>query len=267
MEIVRSISIEALIMEHDRVVDYLESSFDQYQQIKNTCQFCELDYAAIGRTRYSHESWVQVHNQDEQAYLQAAKNRLKAQLWRKLIDESGMKTFMGAKAVTQWEEMVTEPNKFKDLPDITMDNIKATFEALNRDKGAMFNQSVVDVFKSLSWDYKSNRPHKFGKKVIVGYMYSTGNNASRDRINDLEKAFCVLDNKPVKDWRQGSGTEVYNKACGFGGTRPMEFEFDYFKVRTFKNGNAHIIFTQPGLVEKLNKIIAVAYPNTLPPKA
>jgi hypothetical protein len=98
-------------------------------------------------------------------------------------------------------------------------------------------------------------------------MYSTGNNASRDRINDLEKAFCVLDNKPVKDWRQGSGTEVYNKACGFGGTRPMEFEFDYFKVRTFKNGNAHVIFTQPGLVDKLNKIIAVAYPNTLPPKA
>lgn len=267
MELIKSISIEALIMEHDRIVQYLDQSFEQYQKLKKSCQFCELDYAAIGRNRYSHDSWVQTqnHNQNQTIYLEAAKLRLRAQLWRKLIEESGMKTFMGAKAISEWDEMVIEPKRFKELPEITLDNIKATFEALNRDKGAMFNRAVVDVFKSLSWDYKSNTPHKFGKKIIVGYIYATSRNASRDKINDLEKAFCVLDGVNVKDWRQSAGTEVYNKACGFGGSRPMELEFEYFKVKTFKNGNAHITFKQPGLVDRLNKIIATAYPNALPP--
>jgi hypothetical protein len=265
MELIKSISIQALIMEHDRVVKYLEESFEQYQKLKKSCQFCEFDYAAIGRSRYSHDSWVQTDIRNETAYLEAAKLRLKAQLWRKLIDESGMKTFMGAKAITEWDEMVIEPKRFKELPEITLDNIKATFEALNRDKGAMFNRAVVDVFKSLSWDYKSNTPHKFGKKIIVGYIYSTGKHASRDKINDLEKAFCVLDGINVKDWRQGAGMIVYDTACKWGGTKPMELEFDYFRVKTFKNGNAHIIFTKPELVDKLNKIIALAYPNALPP--
>jgi hypothetical protein len=266
MELIRSISIQSLVWEHDRIVRFLEQSFTEYQEIKSACKFCELDYVAIGTSRYSHSSWVQTHQQKYDVYLIDAKLRLRAQMWRKLIDESGMKTFMGAKAISEWDEMVIEPSKFKDLPEITVDNIQATFEALHKDKGTMFNRAVIDVFKALSWDYKSNIPHKFGKKVILGFIYAYGKHASKDKINDLERAFFVLDGRNVPDWRDAAGTQIHDKACKFGGTKPMQFEFDYFNVKTFKNGNAHVVFTQPGLVDQLNKIIATAYPSCLPPK-
>lgn len=255
-------------MEHDRIVKFLDDSFNSFQKLRESCQFCEFDYVAIGRSRYSHESWVQVHNnhQSQYVYLEAAKLRLRAAMWRKLIDESGMKTFMGSKQVEEWDDMVLEPKRFKELPEINLDNITATFEALHKDKGTMFNKSVVDVFRGLSWDYKTNIPHKFGKRIIVGYLYSTCKNSARDKINDLEKAFSVLDDKNVPDYRQGSGYVVYDTACKFGGTKAMLLEFDYFTVKTFKNGNGHITFTRPDLVDKLNKIIATAYPNSLPPK-
>lgn len=266
MELIKSISTQALVWEHDRVCDFLDKSFAEYQDVKKACNFCEFDYVAIGTGRYSNSSWVQTTNQKHGIYLVDAKLRLRAQMWRKLIDESGMKTFMGAKAISEWNEMVIEPHKFKDLPEITMDNIQATFEALHKDKGAMFNRAVVDVFKALSWDYKSNIPHKFGKKVILGYIYAYGKHASKDKINDLERAFFVLDGRNVPDWRDAAGTQIHENACQFGGTKPAQFKFDYFTAKTFKNGNVHIVFTQPGLVDQLNKIIAVAYPGCLPPK-
>ncbi|MEX7693653.1 DUF4942 domain-containing protein, partial [Enterobacter hormaechei] len=44
------------------------------------------------------------------------------------------------------------------------------------------------------------------------------------------------------------------------------FTSEYFTVRAYKKGSAHITFTRPDLVEKVNDIIARHYPGALPPK-
>ncbi|MER1483991.1 DUF4942 domain-containing protein, partial [Enterobacter hormaechei] len=44
------------------------------------------------------------------------------------------------------------------------------------------------------------------------------------------------------------------------------FTCEYFTVRAYKKGSAHITFTRPDLVEKVNDIIARHYPGALPPK-
>ena len=45
--------------------------------------------------------------------------------------------------------------------------------------------------------------------------------------------------------------------------RRPETEDDYLEVRTFKNGNGHVTFKRPDLVEKMNLILARHYPNAL----
>src|ERR1700726_622839 len=69
----------------------------------------------------------------------------------------------------------------------------------------MFDQGVIECFKKLSWEYKTNLPQKFGKRIIVSYLtYPYGINSSAvDRLDDLMRVFHVLDGKPEADYRQG----------------------------------------------------------------
>lgn len=39
---------------------------------------------------------------------------------------------------------------------------------------------------------------------------------------------------------------------------------DYLHLRWFKNGNGHITFKRPDLVEQMNLILAKHYPHALP---
>lgn len=41
--------------------------------------------------------------------------------------------------------------------------------------------------------------------------------------------------------------------------------FDLFEIKGFLNGNAHITFLRPDLVDRMNQILAKHYPNALPP--
>lgn len=50
---------------------------------------------------------------------------------------------------------------------------------------------------------------------------------------------------------------------GTSGARQTEVETDYFKVRIFKNGNAHLWFTRKDLVAKVNKLIGEYYGEVL----
>lgn len=54
-----------------------------------------------------------------------------------------------------------------DIPAICEENILRTFKQLHQSKGEVFERGVINVFKDLSWDYKSNSPYKFGKKIIM----------------------------------------------------------------------------------------------------
>ncbi len=50
--------------------------------------------------------------------------------------------------------------------------------------------------------------------------------------------------------------------AAFTNTDP--FEDDYCRARAFKNGNLHLEFKRPDLLDKLNEQIADHYANTLP---
>ncbi|ELZ8657404.1 DUF4942 domain-containing protein [Salmonella enterica] len=46
-------------------------------------------------------------------------------------------------------------------------NILSTFEQLHHNKQDVFERGIINVFKGLSWDYKTNNPCCFGKRIIV----------------------------------------------------------------------------------------------------
>lgn len=175
--------------------------------------------------------------------------------WDHLLKETGLRTFMDNTAREQWDESLRK----REAPPLTADNIGATFQTLHGARGDMVERGVLALFRGLSWDYKTNQPFRFGKRLVVGYVRSSYN-TGRHKLDDLVRAFCVFDGKPEPDHRQSIGARVQHS----WGEPTGEAENEYIHVRWFKNGNGHVTFKRPDLVDKLNAVLAKHYPGALP---
>ncbi|WP_145578349.1 DUF4942 domain-containing protein [Yersinia alsatica] len=185
-------------------------------------------------------------------------------IWRDLMMKSGMLALMDAEAREQWYKNLEEG----DLPAINEDNIFSTFEQLHLNKQDVFERGVINVFRGLSWEYKTNSPCMFGKKIIVnnlvthnrwGFSLSWG--WRRDQLVDLERMLYLLDGKPVPDNRGDISVRLMEYIRD--NPRQQSYEDELFGIRYFQKGTAHVIFKRLDLVEKMNDIVAKHYPGML----
>ncbi|HFK4647124.1 TPA: DUF4942 domain-containing protein [Serratia marcescens] len=196
--------------------------------------------------------------------LKAITRSIDRDIWRDLMNKSGMLRLMDAQARTEWHNSLEK----EDIPAISESNILSTFEQLHKSKGEVFERGVINTFKSLSWDYKTNCPCKFGKRIIVegvvkhdqwGFGLNWG--WQRDRLADLERMLLLLDGKPIPDNREDVtrllGDHIHSKR------NSTYYEDDMFTIRYFQKGAGHITFKRHDLVHRLNDIVAKHYPNML----
>ncbi len=185
-------------------------------------------------------------------------------IWRDLMVKSGMLALMDAEAREQWYKNLEEG----DLPAINEDNIFSAFEQLHLNKQDVFERGVINVFRGLSWKYKTNNPCMFGKKIIVnnlvthnrwGFSLSWG--WRRDQLVDLERMLYLLDGKPVPDNRGDISVRLMEYIRD--NPRQQSYEDELFGIRYFQKGTAHVIFKRLDLVEKMNDIVAKHYPGML----
>ena len=113
----------------------------------------------------------------------------------------------------------------------------------------------------LSNNYRTNEkePFRVGKKVIVDYMVDmtsvkyggeiTLNYRKRDQINDIDRIFRTLDK--VVYVEHSLESEVQRQWKETGGV----FEDEYFRIKGFKKGTAHIEFKRLDLLERVNELI------------
>ena len=187
-------------------------------------------------------------------------------LWHDLMLKSGMLSLMDAQARTQWYQNLEDG----DLPAISEANILSTFEQLHKSKAEVFERGIINVFKGLSWDYKTNSPCYFGKKIIINNLvthnrwgFSLTWGVRRDQLADLERMLYLLDGKAIPDNRADISINLMNHIRDNPGKDV--YDDTYFSIRYFQKGTAHLTFKRPELVQKMNDIIAKHYPDQLPP--
>ncbi|VVD61903.1 hypothetical protein PEP31012_00145 [Pandoraea eparura] len=259
-DLVKSISIANLANQRTAIVERIHAALDLLGEAQQLATVAHLrfprlvldeSYGCRGRPSVTGD----YAKRDE---AQAAMVRLiDAHGWNYLLSESGMRTFMDAKAREQWSRQIAEG----DVPELTAANIEATFAQLYGARGDMFERGVLQCFRRLSWDYKSNSPFRFGKRIIVRYLLSQGssNYHITNELDDLTRVFSVLDGKPEPDHRHGLSSLISHAQR----LRKSEAENAYFQLRWFKNGNGHLTFLRADLVDRMNKILAKHYPNAL----
>lgn len=197
---------------------------------------------------------------------EAIRKTIDGKIWHRLMLETGMYTLMSTRQRDEWDRQVSGEN----MPEITLDTVLATFNQLHASKNDTFEQGVIDLFKSLSWDYKTNSPCRFGKKIIVSRLMesdSSGRNylgtPGRSMLDDLTKVFYLLEGRNVPDHRVSEGAKFgeYFEREGFSGA---VYEAEYFLMRYYMKGTAHITFKRPELVDRINDIVARHFPDMLP---
>lgn len=180
--------------------------------------------------------------------------------------KSGMISLMDAAAREEWNRNLESD----DIPAINEDNIFSTFKQLHHSKSEVFERGIINVFKSLSWNYKTNSPCQFGKKIIInglvrydkwGFRLNWGK--QRDQLADLERMLNLLDGKPVPENRHDLAVRLDAHIDKQRSLSSTFFEDDYVSIRYFQKGSAHITFKRPDLIEKMNDIIAKHYPGML----
>lgn len=192
--------------------------------------------------------------------MKAITHNIDRKIWRDLMQRSGMLSLMDVQARDRWYNSLEK----EDIPAISEANILSTFKQLHQSKGEVFERGVINVFKGLSWSYKTNSPCKLGTKIIVEGMvrynawgFSLSHGWQRDRLADLERMLMILDGKPVPDNRtdvtRRLGDHIHENR------HSNHYEDEMFTIKYFQKGTAHITFKRSELVDRLNDIIARHY--------
>lgn len=262
-EVICSTSIERVVSGRNAALAQIEALIHQLEDISAITNSIGGGIARDWAMRQDFRCGCWLMEKAETAMPVITRN-LDRSVWRDLMLKSGMISFMDAQARDEWHKNLEDGV----LPEISEENILTTFEHLHHSKGEVFERGVVNVFKGLSWDYKTNSPCSFGKKIIIKNLvthnrwgFSLNWGWRRDQLTDLERMLFLLDGKPIPD------------NCGDVTTRLMEhirdrpgvqsYEDDFFSIRYFQKGTAHLIFKRLDLVEKMNDIITKHYPGML----
>jgi hypothetical protein len=183
--------------------------------------------------------------------------RMRGAAWRYLVSRAEIKKVASIKRAKEIDDMLAKP---ETLPEITINNVMGWVESLNDQSKQFLEEAAVEVYQWLRparGDYKTNNAFKIGKRVVLTYMIEgtwMGRGlrvryGSEDRLRALDNVFHLLDGKGLSSSYAGELADAIPK------TAAGEFgETTFFRFRPFRNGNLHLEFKRPDLVQRLNLI-------------
>lgn len=197
--------------------------------------------------------------------------------WKAIYARLSIDRIATAKDKAQWERTIADP------PPLTIENAVATFgDYLLRARWHIL-RGLAEVFADLDPAYKSHSKVKIGvaglpKRIILTNVGSYG--WGRDKLvgvinalaayrgepfvehadfHDLDQLSSVFGNKAGTVRIGGRTIEVYRN----GKTEKFTSIDRGVEVRKFQNGNAHVIFDPPTLLD-INRALAEFYGEVLP---
>jgi len=263
-DLIKSVSIENLLQKRAAILERFTKMQELAQEIKDLEKMFGDTYPPRCEWEFDgkRHSFINYYSSERDTKTESLRDYTKAidrLAWKMLMQESGNLALMDAKAKDEWNQSLKEDKH----PELTYENIQATFSDLHASRGEMFDRGVTNVFKSLSWHYKTNSPFKLGKRIVVTGMhgyYSTNGGA---KLDDLVRCFRVLEGKPeIAEYKQTIQAQVASMRHNSGSESFIENE--YFTLKVFKNNNGHVTFKRLDLVTKLNEIIARTFPFHIP---
>jgi len=244
--IVERRKIDEIVRVRDACIEKYNRILGLWDEIKTDCNRIGEHIAPYQRLQSPEEVRKEIDNR----------------LWRFCFSELGVYRYMDAASANKLEREIEDKS-----PEFTVENIEDTAFSIYDRRQELFAKSIVDVFRGLSDQHKTNTNDKFRipNKCVVRYIVevSYGGNlrlrnfSRRDTINDINRVFTMLDNKNFEP-RQAL-CELEAELMSGKNT----YECEYYRAKGFKNGNMHIEFKRADLLDKANLIVANYYGSAL----
>jgi len=233
------------------------------QAVRTLAEAAGLEKRATGESRSAIESYLVCRGGlylDDHG-IETLRKELDASLWEAFISQSGVRAILSSRALSDMDGQISR----KEAPEFIPEAVQSTFADWSARKADMLEDGVVDLFRSLSWDYKTHNPVHITRKIIVNYLldsYGLPNVYGTGKLDDLVRALSVYDGKPVPESRNDMYRKV-SDAIGRGGT--WEADSPYFRLKIYKKGTGHVIFKPCAfpLIDQMNRVIARRFPNVL----
>lgn len=179
------------------------------------------------------------------------KTAIDKRCWRELLDKSKLGVVMTAAQDEAVRKRIEE-----DAPELTNELALGTFAVLFERRGETFSEGLVDVFKSLSGNYKSNDAFKIGPRLILSPH-------GKSMFADMAKYLMLLDGEdPTTHGYDQRPENIVAAAINAG---QGEVSFPWFDVKMYAKGTWHVwLKKRPDLIRKVNDLIARHYGETIP---
>jgi hypothetical protein len=198
-------------------------------------------YRSLDRTGSKHYSVLFPDGFDAAQSVETYRRQLDASVWTYLYEETGIREMMDATAARDFDRSLRE-----EVPEVTAANLRATFETLFGNADLIFARGLAVAFARLDRRFKSHDAFKRGSRMIIDRAFSeysgNFNRSWAEETNiDVERVFAKLDGGTPA----GRGLIQEIDACRPGyGPQQSVTESSYFRIRGFKNGNAHLWATR-----------------------
>jgi len=264
---------DAAMAEFGQAHDALTAAAEAVASAKRTARSA----APLAPNRYNHHvsrerrqdlnlvDWLQVPSREE--YLAEARRVVDTDVWAHLVEVTDLKSLMDKKAKDDLAQQL-----LKDPPEVTVDTVVATLETLSANAGLIFKRGVAECFSNLDRRFRSHDGWKIGSRVVLTYVFDGWGSwcyhrNHRDTLADIERAFYVLDGKPPPVNSLGTAGIVLalqEARAGVSGPRQGHAETEFFKVRSWINGNVHLWFKRDDLLAKVNQMLGDYYGAPIP---
>ncbi len=193
---------------------------------------------------------------DLEASVETYRQQVDASIWTYLLEHTGMTEMMDVTAARAFEQDLRD-----GVQPVTMETLRATFADLMGNADLIFARGLATAFSKLDARFKSHDAFKLGSRMILTRVFSEFSGSfsysgwERETIIDIERVFAKLDGMKANGGMLMQAIEDSRRGGGYGPKQSLT-ESTYFRIRGFKNGNAHLWFTRDDLVEKANKVLA-----------
>jgi hypothetical protein len=276
-ELVPGVDLEALVASRDVTLEAL----DRARQAIHEARVVALRFGVAVPTleiRYAGGTYRNLEDEHPRSR-EALLLEVDRCYWLSLLERTHVSTLMDSRTREAFEKRLrTSPLDYgyergERLPELTAENVVATLRGLHGSRREFFERGVEEVFRSLSWDHKTNRPHALGQRFITGRAMSYGELRHDGPLFDLERVLALMDGQPPPTWQVGlHKLRASHSRLGGGGTPygewievppPSVEGRSLLKIKLHKNGNAHVLIRDARHVDELNRIMARRHPGAI----
>lgn len=252
-------NIHQICTRRDKALDEFTANLDVFLTAQSACKQALNVYGGFygGSSRNLDNLTESI---DRERALSEARKKIDASVWTHLMQTTGILELMNAAQKREWEcQLSSEP------PTADLNTVLATFETLWITREQTFLKGMADVFSNLDRRFKSHDAFKVKSRIILDGLFSSTSGdmsyRSRDQFHDIERICSILTEEP-SDWLSLEQA-IKDSRSGWGPQQSLT-ESRFFKIRGFMNGNAHVYFTDPAVVSKINEALRAYYGEVLP---